>query len=1155
MIISDDPNNNPQNSSSFEPTPNLFIRQAESIINKQLSLSLKEKPIIPPDFPLSPDQREIYYKIYYLKHSFDSLKLDPSFRFSQISQKVSTDVAFAEVLKNKTMKLRENIKSQAEILQFLIISHEKAFKRLKEVVEELFNQREKIYLLSDAIVHRRDFEQKLNFEMIYYRSKLDCLRDQLQETEGYLMVFATIDKANTNIIIDSLEKNYKTNELDFKSSKLQTSKETHNIHELDFLTVKSQVLQKYDLFMFEAEQLDIAYQSFYHYYSLDRSSPTFLLKTQSLINKLIEISQFADKGFEEVVRNTKMVSSCLRHLGNYRILREHEAFFENVEMSYILVEKIIYIRLEKLTRLSEGFLEHQNAFFEGITKFNEKIENIRFNEGETRRKQGEFRQFRGVVKGLKKEIKILRDDNKNMLFIKIRLIQSKKAIKIIKLFINQLTSVLFLANYLENCLEKELAFGVFLIEQSEKPGLTSLSARQLQAKIRLFQERLKELMRVPALKPINHIPRRLFELLDIAYENLEKKEKSNDFNDNLTDKNNVKYEDLTENDDFSRKLKEFERKYANFIIKPFTNRSNCLILQKDAKNLQKEALKDPPLKESLSRKDSLLEFSNDLFFDLDNLREKWLEDRDCKKVDLEEEGLVKQRAEKIQKLTEKNKENEELKRFSKEIGFFIGDFQGKKKENWDFEGKKYKNKENKEKKDEMWGSNGKNNNLKTDSENSGKIGAYNEKKWGNDEKNNKNNDNNFGENWSDNKKNNNGKKWGNEGKYNKSNDYTDRNLGKNVGDHVETWGNDGENNNLEENSKNSGKIGTFNEKKEKNNNINNFKKEDNHDNFGDLNEEEDWGDEGDRNVAKNGGDKRGKWSDNGKNYENGEKDKKSGEKNDKKFEEKNDQKNDQKTKFDKKFDQKNDKINEKKGNFDEEQPNDQEEEIADQKKENIRQFLKQSLETYRNNDFLKGVIVELLRSEDKKTKEYEKNKAKGRIQAEKPKKMGQNNKIVVGKHPDDDSLENQRVLLESPEEIYQKSQEFKHKPLKKAKTPNLRKNLGDYSSHFEEDDEYEDGSVGSMVKINEIKEIGQNTRKKSDFDKNKIKNNTHLPLIPENDPQKAEKNSRNEGESNDSDYIYGWDTYYISNALNEFFGTNRPMEIPIKTPKNSSTHL
>ena len=94
-----------------------------------------------------------------------------------------------------------------------------------------------------------------------------------------------------------------------------------------------------------------------------------------------------------------------------------------------------------------------------------------------------------------------------------------------------------------------------------------------------------------------------------------------------------------------------------------------------------------------------------------------------------------------------------------------------------------------------------------------------------------------------------------------------------------------------------------------------------------------------------------------------------------------------------------------------------------------------------------------------------------------------------------------------------------------------------------------------MAKINEIKEIGQNTKIKSDFDKNKNKNNTHLPLIPENDPQKAEKNSRNEGESNDSDYIYGWDTYYISNALNEFFGTNRPMEIPIKTPKNSSTHL
>jgi len=42
-----------------------------------------------------------------------------------------------------------------------------------------------------------------------------------------------------------------------------------------------------------------------------------------------------------------------------------------------------------------------------------------------------------------------------------------------------------------------------------------------------------------------------------------------------------------------------------------------------------------------------------------------------------------------------------------------------------------------------------------------------------------------------------------------------------------------------------------------------------------------------------------------------------------------------------------------------------------------------------------------------------------------------------------------------------------------------------------------------------------------------------------------------EGDSNDSDYIYGWDTYYISNALNNFFGFKEPLEIPMSSPKNN----
>ena len=39
----------------------VFIRQTESIIKNQQTISLNDKPIISPEFLLSPDQREIYY--------------------------------------------------------------------------------------------------------------------------------------------------------------------------------------------------------------------------------------------------------------------------------------------------------------------------------------------------------------------------------------------------------------------------------------------------------------------------------------------------------------------------------------------------------------------------------------------------------------------------------------------------------------------------------------------------------------------------------------------------------------------------------------------------------------------------------------------------------------------------------------------------------------------------------------------------------------------------------------------------------------------------------------------------------------------------------------------------------------------------------------
>jgi len=662
MLFENEAAENPyKNKSSFTPQShssigkNLHFR-TDSQSNNQFSPTLSSS-ILPPNFPLSPEQRQIYYKIYYLKHSFDSLKLEPGFRISQIAQKLSTDATFVEVLKNKCGKLRDNLKNQAEILQFLIYSHDKIAKKLKYSLEQLFIQREKLYILSDSIIHRRDFESKLNFEILYYRRRIEDYRDTLQETEGYLMVFAIIDKENKEMRAKYFE----------------------------FAAIKSLVLKKYDIFLGEVTKLDLAFQEFWQYYSLDKESDSFLLKIQVLISVLSDDTQFADKGFEEVVRLTRMVTACLRNLANtnQRLLAEYEQFLENVEMSYINVEKIIYFRIEKISFFCEGFVNKQEEFFTGIAKFSDHLENVRINYHEYKVKQQEFRGFRTKLKGLKKEIKILRDDNKNLLFIKIRLIQSKKAIKVMKLLINQVNSGLFLAGYLENCLERELLFGVFLIKESEKGGISKLEVRGLQGRIRLFQERLKEILKVPALKPINHIPRKLLDLLDIAYERLENGEKLQDLIENQ-EKAPINIDDFKEKskeeDNLEKKLKNFERLYASFLAKPYKFRKKCLNLQKEARNLHKEISQNDNIKDTLMKKDSLLGISNDLFFYLENLKAKWLEDRDFEAKKHEEEGIVKKEIEKIEIFLDKKQETQSFLYFADEIKTFIEEFQQKKGE-------------------------------------------------------------------------------------------------------------------------------------------------------------------------------------------------------------------------------------------------------------------------------------------------------------------------------------------------------------------------------------------------------------------------------------------------------------------------------------------
>ena len=211
--------------------------------------------------PLSPEQQEIYYKIFYLKQAY----IDFQPENLRVSRCFSEN--FLKILDEKSVNLREILKAQAQILKYLIASHSKLAKSEENMTNALILQKKKLLILSARIMHKTDFETIFAFEMTYFRKKLEDLRDLVKDFESLLAVYAILPTETSNL-------------------------EVKFVKNIEFLNIESQTLAKFDLYQTNLKKLDMGYQSYCEYYRLDKSSEEFKKKIQALLYVIFEILDF-----------------------------------------------------------------------------------------------------------------------------------------------------------------------------------------------------------------------------------------------------------------------------------------------------------------------------------------------------------------------------------------------------------------------------------------------------------------------------------------------------------------------------------------------------------------------------------------------------------------------------------------------------------------------------------------------------------------------------------------------------------------------------------------------------------------------------------------------------------------------------------------------
>ena len=365
---------------------------------------------------MSPQQQEIYYKMYYLK-------VNTSVGIRELVQMTKRDQKWFTFLEEKADKMKEKLRDESRILNYMIESMIKLTKHYDMNLEALTLQRKKLIKLSEILETRYDFEEKLRFDLDFLRHKIEDFQDLEKEADLLIAIFSTLIDENLR---DSAIERF----------------EHKDIHSL--------ALKKYDEYHDFVNKLDLALQEYRRYYRLDYESDEFKRKIQGLLAVLLECDEYSKKTFIEIKILNRTITQQLQLL--IEKLKENNqefhCFFADLEDSYNNVCKLIYIRKEKLPIIVEKFTEIDSDF--SALSFDERRNLSIFSTIDSK-----VKTLRKELKSLKKQAKNLRDDPKCQMFIVIRLKQSQKLIEQLKSATSHSNGFLLLVSYLKENLKKE----------------------------------------------------------------------------------------------------------------------------------------------------------------------------------------------------------------------------------------------------------------------------------------------------------------------------------------------------------------------------------------------------------------------------------------------------------------------------------------------------------------------------------------------------------------------------------------------------------------------------------------------------------------------------------------------------------------------------
>ena len=630
--------------------------------NKRRSLNFPKKYTA----PINSELQNIYVDINCLKKSYQE------FHPELLTMSHTHDESFLKLLDEKRVILKKITSSQSQILNYLLTTNTKVINSKNSIILILTNQKVKLFELSTNIMHRRDFHSMFSIEMSFFKTNFESLEEILKDCKSLLAVSSLLSKESQEINIES------------------PLKAAENNDDTEITTKGMHTLEKYDEYLGYLDKPCLTSNGSSKYYKPDKGNPEFLLELQAqgLLKVIFEVFEFLKLGYNDILVNNRKIRSLLRKMiEDIKVeLFERKDFFENLHEAYSAVERIIYIRLEKIVYLNSEFDGIQEEILNQITeKFILEFEILKFS--------GDF--FKGIeennhkimdfhkkLKLLKFEIKKLRDENKNPLFLSIRLIQSKKTLKFLKSIIKKVNSLQFLIDYLLNSLANDSIEVMKLVEKSKGNFNDRFEKNELQGKICIYNEKMKQILNIPEFDLINKIPRKLSFLLENAYNYLENPNKINE----IIEKNPEKSSEIRE------KLMKFSKDYIIFIDNNLTSLSSndlkgpegLVPLHQRLKALDYE-IKDSETFEKwrkyLRSRDTILSLMNVLFVEADDLKNNWKNDKTFKETSREKERFLIEIIENLKEILEIDKihDNKHVITYWDDVKQFTESFQNVKK--------------------------------------------------------------------------------------------------------------------------------------------------------------------------------------------------------------------------------------------------------------------------------------------------------------------------------------------------------------------------------------------------------------------------------------------------------------------------------------------